>query len=258
MPAAATNVATTAATPRTQAFCDVVSPWWDGGGQLKLSGAVLADIFLGNIKTWNDPAIAKLNSDVKLPATAIAVIHRADGSGTTFNFTDYLSKASPEWKEEIGEATSVDWPTGIGAKGNDGVANKVAGTEGAIGYVEYAYAKQQKLTYADMVNKEGKKVEPTVPAFQSAAANAKWSDATGYYEVLTDEPGAESWPLTAATFILMYKEPVDKAASAEALKFFDWAFASGDKMAEDLDYIPMPAPVVAQIKQTWAAQIKAK
>jgi phosphate transport system substrate-binding protein len=227
-------------------------------GDLVIDGATLANIYLGNIKSWDDAAIKKLNPNAKLPSAPITVVHRADGSGTSFNFTNYLDKVSPDWHDKVGVSQSPEWPAGVGAKGNDGVSGTVGQTKGAIGYVEYAYAKQQKLTYTDMINKDGKKVEPTVPAFQSAAANAKWSEASGYYEVLTDEPGAESWPLTAATFILMYKEPVDKAASAEALKFFDWAFASGDKMAEDLDYIPMPAPVVALIKQTWTAQIKTK
>jgi phosphate transport system substrate-binding protein len=227
-------------------------------GDLVIDGPTLANIYLGNIKSWDDAAIKKLNPSAKLPSAPITVVHRADGSGTSFNFTNYLDKVSPDWHAKVGVSQSPEWPVGVGAKGNDGVSGTVGQTKGAIGYVEYAYAKQQKLTYTDMMNKDGKKVEPTVPAFQSAAANAKWSEASGYYEVLTDEPGAESWPLTAATFILMYKEPVDKAASAEALKFFDWAFASGGKMAEDLDYIPMPAPVVALIKQTWAAQIKAK
>jgi phosphate transport system substrate-binding protein len=225
-------------------------------GDLVIDGPTLAAIYLGKIKSWDDAALKKLNPDAKLPAAPITVVHRADGSGTSFNFTNYLDKVSPEWHDQVGVSQSPEWPTGVGAKGNDGVAGTVGQTKGAIGYVEYAYAMQQKLTYTDMVNKEGKKVAPTVPAFQSAAANAKWSEATGYYEVLTDEPGAESWPLTAATFILMYKTPDDKAASAEALKFFDWAFTSGGKMAQDLDYIPMPAPVVAMIKQTWASQIK--
>jgi phosphate transport system substrate-binding protein len=227
-------------------------------GDLVIDGLTLAGIYSGVIKTWDDPAIKKLNPDAKLSATAITVVHRADGSGTSFNFTNYLDKVSPDWHDKVGVSQSPEWPTGVGAKGNDGVAGTVGQTKGAIGYVEYAYAMQQKLTYTDMINKDGKKVETTVPAFQSAAANAKWSEATGYYEVLTNEPGAASWPLTAATFILMYKEPADKAASAEALKFFDWAFVSGGKMAEGLDYIPMPTEVVALIKQTWASQIKTK
>ena len=226
--------------------------------ELTLDGPALADIFLGKIKTWNDPAIAKLNPNAKLPATAIAVIHRADGSGTTFNFTDYLSKASADWKDKVGEATAVDWPVGIGAKGNDGVANNVAGTEGAIGYVEYAYAKQNKLTYAGMVNKDGKTVEPTIEAFQAAAANADWAKAPGFYLVLADQPGEKSWPMTAATFILMYKKPADLAASNEALKFFGWAYDKGDEEAKALDYIPMPDNVVALVKKTWAADIVQK
>ena len=189
-------------------------------GDIVIDGATLASIYLGDIKSWDDAAIKKLNPDAKLPSAPITVVHRADGSGTTFNFTNYLDKVSPDWHAKVGVSQSPEWPAGVGAKGNDGVAGTVGQTKGAIGYVEYAYAKQQKLTYTDMINVDGKKVEPTVPAFQSAAANAKWSEATGYYEVLTNEPGAASWPLTAATFILMYKEPVDKAASAEALKFF--------------------------------------
>ncbi len=226
--------------------------------ELTLDGKTLADIFMGKIKTWNDPAIAKLNPDAKLPATAIAVIHRADGSGTTFNFTDYLAKASPDWKDKVGVATSVDWPVGIGAKGNDGVANNVAGTEGALGYVEYAYAKQNKLAWVDMINKAGKKVMPTVEAFQTAAANADWANAPGYYLILSDQAGDKSWPMTAATFILMYKKPADMAASNEALKFFGWAYDKGTEEAKALDYIPMPANVVDLVKKTWAKDIAQK
>ena len=226
--------------------------------ELTLDGKTLAEIFMGKIKTWNDPAIAKLNPDAKLPATAIAVIHRADGSGTTFNFTNYLSKASAEWKDKVGEATSVDWPVGIGAKGNDGVANNVAGTEGALGYVEYAYAKQNKLAWVDMINKAGKKVMPTVEAFQTAAANADWANAPGYYLILSDQAGEKSWPMTAATFILMYRKPADVAASNEALKFFGWAFDKGADEAKALDYIPMPAPVIDLVKKTWAKDIAQK
>jgi phosphate transport system substrate-binding protein len=228
------------------------------GDELTLDGKTLADIFLGKIKAWDDPAIAKLNPGLKLPSTAIAVIHRADGSGTTFNFTDYLSKASPDWKDKVGEATSVDWPTGIGAKGNDGVANNVAGTEGALGYVEYAYAKQNHLAWADMINKAGKKVAPTVEAFQAAAANADWANAPGFYLILADQPGDQSWPMTAATFILMYKKPADVAASNEALKFFGWCYDHGDAEAKALDYIPMPPNVVAMVKKMWAADIAQK
>jgi phosphate transport system substrate-binding protein len=225
---------------------------------LALDGKTLADIFLGKIKTWNDPAIAKLNPDVKLPSTAIAVIHRADGSGTTFNFAYYLAEVSPEWKDKVGVATSVDWPNGIGAKGNDGVANNVAGTEGAIGYVEYAYAKQNKLAWVDMINKAGKKVAPTIEAFQAAAANADWSKAPGFYLILADQAGEKTWPMTAATFILMYKKPADLAASNEALKFFSWAYDKGDEEAKALDYIPMPDNVVAMVKKAWASDIAQK
>jgi phosphate transport system substrate-binding protein len=227
-------------------------------GDLVIDGPTLAKIYLGTITNWNDPAIKALNPKISLPDLAIAVIHRADGSGTTFNFTDYLSKASPDWQSKIGEATSVEWPTGIGAKGNDGVANNVAGTKGAIGYVEYAYAKQNKLTYADMINKDGKTVAPTVETFQAAAANADWSHAPGFYIILADQPGAQSWPMTAATFILMYKKPADLAASNDALKFFAYAYDKGAGMAKELDYIPMPDNVIALVKKTWAADVEQK
>jgi phosphate transport system substrate-binding protein len=225
-------------------------------GDMVLDGPTVADIYLGKITKWNDPAIKKLNPDLNLPATAISVVERSDGSGTTFNFTDYLSKVSPEWKANVGENTAVEWPTGIGAKGSEGVAGNIAQTKGAIGFVEYAYAQQNNLTYADMINHDGKKVAPTMATFTAAAANADWLHAPGYYQILTNEPGAESWPLTASTFALMQKDPQDKAASAEAVKFFDWAFANGGKAAQDLDYIPMPDAVVALIKKTWASDIK--
>ena len=225
-------------------------------GELVFDGATLASIYLGKITKWDDPSIAKLNPNLKLPSAAIAVVRRSDGSGTTFNFTDYLSKANDEWKTKVGSGTAVEWPTGVGAKGNEGVAGNVSQTKNSIGYVEYAYAKQNNLTYAAMVNKAGKIVQPTVAAFQAAAANADWANAAGYYLILTDQPGEASWPITAATFILMRKEPTDKAASAEAIKFFKWAFANGDKIAEDLDYIPMPEPVAKLIEKTWSADIK--
>jgi phosphate transport system substrate-binding protein len=225
-------------------------------GDIVLDGPTLANIFLGTIKTWDDPAIKKLNPSVKLPSTAIAVVHRSDGSGTTFNFTDYLSKVSPDWKSKVGESTAVEWPVGIGAKGNEGVANNVMQTQGAIGYVEYAYAMQNKLTYTKLINKDGKTVAPATPSFQSAAANADWTHAPGFYLLLTDQPGANSWPITASTFILVPKQPPDAAAATEALKFFAWAFDNGGELAEDLDYIPMPTPVVALIKKTWADDIK--
>ena len=225
-------------------------------GELVFDGATLASVYLGKITKWDDPSIAKLNPNLKLPSAAIAVVRRSDGSGTTFNFTDYLSKANDEWKTKVGSGTAVEWPTGVGAKGNEGVAGNVSQTKNSIGYVEYAYAKQNNLTYAAMVNKAGKIVQPTVAAFQAAAANADWANTGGYYLILTDQPGEASWPVTAATFILMRKEPTDKAASAEAIKFFKWAFANGDKIAEDLDYIPMPEPVAKLIEKTWSADIK--
>ncbi|TMJ80843.1 MAG: phosphate ABC transporter substrate-binding protein PstS, partial [Alphaproteobacteria bacterium] len=225
-------------------------------GQLLFDGDTLANIYLGKIAKWNDPAIKKLNPNVNLPADAITVVRRSDGSGTTFNFTDYLSKVSAEWKSKVGSGTAVEWPVGVGAKGNEGVSGNVGQTRNSIGYVEYAYAKQNKLTYAAMINKAGKAVQPTAETFQAAAANADWAHAPGYYVILTDQPGEKSWPVTASTFILMHKEPVDKAASSEAIKFFKWAFAKGGKMAEELDYIPMPDSVVKLIEKTWSADIK--
>jgi phosphate transport system substrate-binding protein len=225
-------------------------------GELVFDGETLANIYLGKITKWDDPAIAKLNPKLKLPTDAITVVRRSDGSGTTFNFTDYLSKASPDWKTKVGSGTAVEWPAGVGAKGNEGVAGNIGQTKNSIGYVEYAYAKQNKLTYTALINKAGKTVAPTIAAFQAAASNADWAKAPGYYVILTDQPGEASWPITAATFILVHKEPVDKAASAEAVKFFKWAFAKGGKMAEELDYIPMPDSVVKLIEKTWSADIK--
>jgi len=225
-------------------------------GDLALDGETLAKIFLGDIKKWDDAAIKKLNPSAALPSTAIAIVHRADGSGTTFNFTDYLSKVSKTWADKIGTATAVEWPAGIGAKGNEGVANMTGQTDGAIGYVEYAYAKQNKLTFTKLINKNGKTVAPTSEAFSAAAANADWKSVPGYAVILNNEPGDASWPITSATFILMYKEPADKAASNEALKFFAWAYKNGGKLADDLDYVPMPKPVVDMVETTWKAQIK--
>ncbi|HEY0218581.1 MAG TPA: phosphate ABC transporter substrate-binding protein PstS [Afipia sp.] len=225
-------------------------------GDLVLSGEVLGDIYLGKITKWDDAAIVKLNPKLKLPSEAITVVRRSDGSGTSFNFTDYLSKVNAEWKTKVGSGTAVEWPVGVGAKGNEGVAGNVSQTKNSIGYVEYAYAKQNKLTFAGLINKAGKTVQPTIAAFQAAASNADWAHAPGYYVILTDQPGEGSWPITAATFILMHKEPVDKAASAEAIKFFKWSFAKGGKMAEELDYIPMPEPVVKLIEKTWSSDIK--
>ncbi len=224
-------------------------------GELVLDGTTVADIFLGKITKWDDEAIKKLNPDLNLPSQAIAVVHRSDGSGTTFNFTYYLADVSADWKDNVGVNKAVQWPVGIGAKGNEGVANNVAQTGGSIGYVEYAYAKQNNLTYADMVNKDGKKVAPTAEAFAAAAANADWSSEPGYGVILANQPGAESWPMTAATWILMYKTPEDPAASAEALKFFAWSYANGDKMADELDYVAMPDNVVQSIEDMWAKEI---
>ncbi len=225
-------------------------------GELKLDGDTLAKIFLGQITKWDDPRIKKLNPSAALPSQAIVVVHRSDGSGTTFIWTDYLSKVNAEWKSNVGANTSVEWPAGIGAKGNEGVANNVANTKGSIGYVEYAYAKQNNLTTVAMINKDGKSVAPSAAAFQAAAANADWEKAEGFYIILTDQPGTSSWPVAGATFILMYRLPQDPAAAAEALKFFAWAYANGDKMAEALDYVPMPKKVVTEIEKLWAREIK--
>jgi phosphate transport system substrate-binding protein len=225
-------------------------------GEVVLDGPTLADIYLGKITKWDDPAVKKLNPNVKLPTEAITVVRRSDGSGTTFNFTDYLSKVSAEWKTKAGSGTAVEWPVGVGAKGNEGVAGNVSQTKNSIGYVEYAYAMQNKLTYTALVNKAGKTVQPAMGAFQAAASNADWAKAPGYYVILTDQSGEQSWPITASTFILMQKEAADKAASAEAVKFFKWAFAKGGKMAEELDYIPMPEAVVKLIDKTLSSDIK--
>jgi len=225
-------------------------------GDVTIDGPTLAKIFLGEVKTWNDPTIQKLNPSVKLPSQAIAVVHRSDGSGTTFIFTDYLSKTSADWKSKVGANTAVEWPVGIGAKGNEGVANNVAQTKGSIGYVEYAFAKQNKLTSTKLVNKDGKAVAPTADAFQAAAASADWNGTPGFGVILTNEAGANSWPISGATFILIHKQPQDPVAAGEALKFFAWAYAKGGKMAEDLDYVPLPAKVVAAIQKVWASDIK--
>lgn len=225
-------------------------------GQIKLTGTVLADIFLGKVKKWNDPAIANLNKGVSLPAGDITVVHRADGSGTTFLFANYLSKVSPEWKEKVGADASVAWPVGTGGKGNEGVANFVKQIKGSIGYVEAAYAKQNKMNYAQLQNKDGVFVAPTEDNFKAAAANANWEKAPGFYEILTEQPGKNSWPITGATFILMHKSQATPAQAAEVLKFFSWAYTSGDTLALDLDYIPMPDNVVKLIQNSWKANIK--
>ncbi len=225
-------------------------------GELLIDGPTLAKMYLGDIKKWDDPAIAKLNPGVKLPSQAIALVYRSDGSGTTFNFTFYLSDVSPDWKSKVGTNTSVQWPAGIGAKGNEGVSVNVAQTKGGLGYVEYAYAKQNKLTYTKMLNKSGKSVSPTAEAFQAAAANADWKSQPGYGVILANQPGDGSWPMTAATWILIYKKPADAVATQEALKFFSWAYSKGQSMAVDLDYVPMPAKVSADVLNMWISEIK--
>jgi phosphate transport system substrate-binding protein len=225
-------------------------------GDLTLDGATLARIFLGEVKAWNDPAIRKLNPNAKLPSQAIGVVYRSDGSGTTFLFTDYLSKMNPLWRSKVGSSTAVEWPLGVGAAGNDGVASSVARMKGSIGYVEYAYARQNKLTYTKLVNRDGKTVSPGIASFAAAASNANWERTPGFGVILTDEAGAATWPIAGATFILMHKQPNDPAAAGQALKFFDWAYAEGGKMAEELDYVPMPGSVVAAVRRLWAAQIK--
>jgi len=226
-------------------------------GQLKLSGATLADIFLGKITKWNDAAIAKENPGVALPDSAITVVYRADGSGTTWIFTNYLSKVSATWKDSVGNAKSVKWPSGVGGKGNEGVAAYVQRIKGSIGYVEYAYALQNKLAHSLLQNRDGNYVAPTSATFQAAAANADWEKAEGFYLVLTDQPGAESWPITGASFILVYKEQANAETAKEVLKFFDWCYRKGGKTAEKLDYVPMPEKVVALVEKVWKEQIKA-
>jgi phosphate transport system substrate-binding protein len=226
-------------------------------GELTIDGPTLAKIFMGEIKKWNDAALKKLNPNAKLPNAAIAVVHRSDGSGTTFNFTYYLSDVSADWKSKVGNNTSVQWPVGIGAKGNEGVANNVGNTKNSIGYVEYAYALQNKLTYTKMKNKDGNVVAPTSAAFQAAAAGADWNSKPGFGVILANQPGAKSWPMTTATWILMYKQPKDPKASAQALKFFAWCYKNGGKMAESLDYVPMPQKVVDQVEAMWKSDVKA-
>ncbi len=225
-------------------------------GQMRLDGATIADIYLGKIKRWNDPAIQKLNPGLKLPSRAISVVHRADGSGTTFIWTNYLSKVSPEWKASIGEGTAVNWPAGVGGKGNEGVAQYVQRIEGSIGYVEYAYVLQNRMTYVQVKNRAGNFVSPSAQAFQAAAAGADWKKAPGMYLILTDAPGRGSWPIAGATFILMHTVQDKPASAKQVLEFFDWAYAHGDKMAEELDYVPMPDKVVGLIKASWKAKIK--
>jgi len=221
-------------------------------GEITLDGPTLAGIFAGEITKWDDPKIKALNAGVNLPGKAIAVVHRSDGSGTTFLFTNYLATVSPDWSSKVGANSSVEWPVGLGAKGNEGVAGQTKQTDGAIGYVEFAYAMQNKMTYTKMVNKDGKPVEPSIKSFQAAAAGADWANAKGFYLVLTDEPGAESWPISGASFILIYKKPDSPAAVLTALHFFDWAYKKGDQMAEDLAYVPVPDSVVDLVRKQWS------
>jgi phosphate transport system substrate-binding protein len=218
-------------------------------GQLKLDGQVLGDIYLGKITMWDDAAVAALNPGLKLPATAIAVVRRADGSGTSFGFTNYLSKVNPEWKDKVGEGTAVKWPTGLGGKGNEGVAAFVGRLDGAIGYVEYAYAKRNKLAHAQLKNRAGKFVQPAEDSFKAAAAGAQWEKS--FFQILTDQPGEDAWPITSATFILMHKKQDKPAQAAAALNFFDWAYKNGDAQAKDLDYIPMPQSVKDTAMKAW-------
>lgn len=223
-------------------------------GELTLSGEVLGDIYLGKIKKWNDPAIAALNPKLKLPDTDIAVVRRADGSGTTFIWTNYLSKVNADWKAKVGEGATVSWPTGTGGKGNDGVAAFVQRLPGAIGYVEWAYAKQNHMTYAAMKNSTGAVVEPKTETFKAAAAGADWSKS--FYQILTNEPGKDAWPIVGATFVLLHTAQEKPAQGTETLKFFDWAFKNGTQAANDLDYISLPDSVTAEIRSQWKSKVK--
>jgi len=225
-------------------------------GELKLPSEILADIYLGKIKKWDDGAIKAANPGLKLPSKNITVVHRSDGSGTTWIFTNYLTKVSKNWAEKVGNDKAVAWPTGVGGKGNEGVASYVKRIKGSIGYVEYAYALQNKMSYVKLRNHDGHYVAPTSSSFQAAAANADWKNAPGFYMVLTNQPGKDSWPITGATFILVYKSQDKPAIGKEVLKFFDWSYHHGGKMAEALDYVPMPASVIRLVEDTWAKDIK--
>lgn len=227
-----------------------------GPDQLKLTDEQLADIFLGKIKKWNDPALAENNAGVTLPDQDITVVHRSDGSGTTWIFTNYLAKVSEAWAETVGNDKAVQWPTGVGGKGNEGVASYVGRIKGAIGYVEYAYALQNEMANVQLKNRDGNYVSPTAENFQASAAGADWQNAPGFYMVLTDQPGADSWPISGASFILMHKEQSDPAAGRAALKFFDWSFRNGGDMAQELHYVPIPMSVVELIEQNWADTLK--
>jgi phosphate transport system substrate-binding protein len=223
-------------------------------GQMRFTGSLLADIYLGKIKNWNDPAIAKLNPDLKLPDAAIAVVHRSDGSGTTFNWVNYLSQVSAEWKDQIGVSTSVEWPVGVGGKGNEGVAAFVNQTKNSIGYVEYAYVLQNNMAYGLVQNKAGKFIKPDAASFQAAAASAEWGKAQDFYLIMTDAHGADAYPIAATVFIIMYKQPKDPARANTAIDFFKWALESGQSQADALNYVPLPESLVKQIEQYWKAQ----
>ena len=225
-------------------------------GTLKLDGTTLSNIYLGKITKWNDPALAALNKDIKLPDANITVVHRSDGSGTTFIFTNYLSKVSAEWKSTVGESTAVSWKTGIGGKGNEGVAANVQRMKNTIGYVEYAYALQNKMNTVQMKNRDGQFVKPEDDSFKAAAAGAQWDKAPGFYKILTDEAGKGSWPISGATFVLMHKVQEKPETGKEVLKFFGWTYDKGGKLASDLDYVPLPENVVKLIRAAWKAQIK--
>lgn len=223
-------------------------------GQIKFTGPLLADIYLGKVKTWNDPAIAKINPDLKLPSAGISVVHRSDGSGTTFNWVNYLSKVSPEWRDKVGEGTSVEWPIGLGGKGNEGVAAFVTQTKNSIGYVEYAYVIQNKMTFGLVQNKAGKFIKPDAASFQAAAASADWGKAQDFYLIMTDAPGENAYPVAATVFVIMYKNPKDPARSKTAVDFFRWALEKGQKQADSLDYVPLPPTLVQQIEGYWKSQ----
>ncbi|MDN5849467.1 MAG: phosphate ABC transporter substrate-binding protein PstS [Nitrococcus sp.] len=226
-------------------------------GSLKLTSRVLGKIFLGEITRWNDPAIKELNPELNLPARPIMVVHRADASGTTWIFTDYLSKISPVWKKTVGNATAVAWPTGIGGKGNEGVASYVGRLQGAIGYVEFAYALQNQMNYVRLQNRAGRFVKPTIETFQAAAAGADWAHAPGFHVVLTNQPGEQSWPITGASFILLHATQKDVTTARAMLNFFDWALKQGDEMAKELGYVPLPRSVVEQVETAWADDLHA-
>lgn len=227
-------------------------------GELKLNGQILADIYLGKITNWNHQAIKAINPDLNIPDQEITVVHRADGSGTTFIFSDYLTKVSTEWQGLIGSAKDIAWPTGVGGKGNQGVASYVQRIKGSIGYVEYAYALQNKMSYVSLENKAGNFVQPTLKTFQAAATNAKWDDANNYYVILTNQPGADSWPITGASFILLPKTSDNPEQTKAVLQFFSWAYKNGNQMATELDYVPMPANVIELVQGGWQQHLKDK